>query len=160
MFDIGIYGLNTSLAMLEGDTPVAVSALYAYPRDDPRFAEVEGGIDWRMTMASGINVTGWSSYCHSPYVSRQHYFGATPRSRCSRRRLTTTTTSSSTAATSRAADRRGQPADAVRRADRRLLRSRPRQPAAPHARRDGPARHPPDRGDVPQRRCRGAVIPL
>jgi predicted dehydrogenase len=63
--------------MLEGDTPVAVSALYAYPRSDPRFAEVVGGIDWRMTMASGVNVTGWSSYCHSPYVSRQHYFGAT-----------------------------------------------------------------------------------
>ena len=77
MFDIGIYGLNTSLMMLEGDRPVSVSALYAYPRDDVRFAEVEGGIDWRMTMASGINVTGWSSYCHSPYVSRQHYFGAT-----------------------------------------------------------------------------------
>ena len=77
MFDIGIYGLNTSLMMLEGDTPAAVSALYAYPKDDPRFAEVEGGIDWRLTMASGINVTGWSSYCHSPYVSRQHYFGAT-----------------------------------------------------------------------------------
>jgi predicted dehydrogenase len=77
MFDIGIYGLNTSLMMLEGDSPVAVSALYAYPKEDPRFAEVEGGIDWRMTMASGINVTGWSSYCHSPYVSRQHYFGAT-----------------------------------------------------------------------------------
>jgi predicted dehydrogenase len=76
MFDIGIYGLNTSLMMLEGDRPVAVSALYAYPKDDPRFAEVEGGIDWRLTMASGINVTGWSSYCHSPYVSRQHYFGA------------------------------------------------------------------------------------
>ncbi len=76
MFDIGIYGLNTSLMMLENDRPVSVSALYAYPKDDPRFAEVEGGIDWRMTMASGINVTGWSSYCHSPYVSRQHYFGA------------------------------------------------------------------------------------
>lgn len=76
MFDIGIYGLNTSLMMLEGDRPVSISALYAYPRDDPRFAEVEGGIDWRMTMASGINVTGWSSYSHSPYVSRQHYFGA------------------------------------------------------------------------------------
>src|SRR5688500_5395867 len=42
MFDIGIYGLNTSLMMLEGDTPVAISALYAYPKDDPRFAEVEG----------------------------------------------------------------------------------------------------------------------
>src|SRR5690606_8062796 len=39
MYDIGIYGLNTSLMMLDGDTPVAVSAVYAYPRDDPRFTE-------------------------------------------------------------------------------------------------------------------------
>jgi glucose-fructose oxidoreductase len=77
MFDIGVYGLNTSLMMLEGDTPVSVSAVYAYPRDDSRFAEVEGGIDWRMTMASGINVMGSSSYCYSPYASRQRYFGAT-----------------------------------------------------------------------------------
>jgi predicted dehydrogenase len=77
MYDIGIYGLNTSLWMLEGDAPKAVSAVYAYPRDDARFAEVEGGIDWRLTMASGVNVTGSSSYCYSPYVSRQRYFGAT-----------------------------------------------------------------------------------
>lgn len=76
MFDIGIYGLNTSLMMLEGDPPVAVSAVYAYPRDDPRFAEVEGGIDWRLTTASGINVMGSSSYCYNPYISRQRYFGA------------------------------------------------------------------------------------
>jgi len=76
MFDIGVYGLNTSLMMLESDTPVSVSAVYAYPRDDPRFAEVEGGIDWRLTMASGVNVMGSSSYCYSPYASRQRYFGA------------------------------------------------------------------------------------
>jgi len=76
MFDIGVYGLNTSLMMLEGDAPVAVSAVYAYPRDDARFAEVEGGIDWRLTTASGVNLTGSSSYCYSPYVSRQRYFGA------------------------------------------------------------------------------------
>ena len=77
MYDIGIYGLNTSLMMLEGDAPVAVSAVYAYPRDDARFAEVEGGIDWRLAMASGVNVVGSSSYCYSPYASRQRYFGAT-----------------------------------------------------------------------------------
>lgn len=76
MYDIGVYGLNTSLMMLEGDPPVAVSAVYAYPRDDPRFSEVEGGIDWRLTTASGVNVVGSSSYCYSPYVSRQRYFGA------------------------------------------------------------------------------------
>ena len=77
MYDIGIYGLNTSLMMLAGDRPIQVSAVYAYPRDDPRFAEVEGGIDWRLTLASGVNVMGSSSYCYSPYVSRQRYFGAT-----------------------------------------------------------------------------------
>jgi predicted dehydrogenase len=76
MYDVGVYGLNTSLMMLEGDAPVSVSAVYSYPRDDPRFVEVEGGIDWRMTMASGINVMGSSSYCYSPYASRQRYFGA------------------------------------------------------------------------------------
>jgi predicted dehydrogenase len=76
MYDVGIYGINTSLMMLEGDTPKAVSAVYAYPRNDPRFAEVEGGIDWRMTMASGLNVQGSSSYCYGPYASRQRYFGA------------------------------------------------------------------------------------
>jgi glucose-fructose oxidoreductase len=76
MYDVGIYGINTSLMMLEGDTPKAVSAVYAYPRDDARFAEVEGGIDWRMTMASGINVQGSSSYCYGPYAARQRYFGA------------------------------------------------------------------------------------
>ena len=77
MYDIGIYGLNTSLMMLAGDRPIQVSAVYAYPRDDPRFAEVEGGIDWRLTLASGVNLMGSSSYCYSPYVSRQRYFGAT-----------------------------------------------------------------------------------
>ena len=76
MYDIGVYGLNTSLMMLDGDTPAAVSAVYAYPREDPRFAEVEGGIEWRMTTAAGVTVSGSSSYSYSPYVSRQHYLGA------------------------------------------------------------------------------------
>ncbi|MFC4291404.1 Gfo/Idh/MocA family protein [Sphingorhabdus arenilitoris] len=75
MYDIGIYGLNTSLMMMPNDRPVAASAVYVYPRDDPRFAEVEGGIDWRVTMESGANISGSSSYCYSPYVSRQRYFG-------------------------------------------------------------------------------------
>ena len=75
MYDVGIYGINTSLMMLE-DEPVEVSAHYAYPRDDPRFVEVEGGIDWRMRMASGINVQGSSSYCYDPYAARQRYFGS------------------------------------------------------------------------------------
>ena len=75
MYDVGIYGINTSLMMLE-EEPVEVSAAYAYPKDDPRFAEVEGGIDWRMRMASGISVQGSSSYCYGPYAARQRYFGS------------------------------------------------------------------------------------
>lgn len=77
MYDIGIYGLNTALMMLEEEEePVEVSAVYSFPRDDPRFAEVEGGIDWRLRMASGISVQGSSSYCYAPYASRQRYFGS------------------------------------------------------------------------------------
>ncbi|MGV3553997.1 MAG: Gfo/Idh/MocA family protein [Croceibacterium sp.] len=75
LYDVGIYGINTSLMMLD-DEPVEISAHYAYPKDDPRFAEVEGGIDWRMRMASGISVQGSSSYCYSPYAARQRYFGS------------------------------------------------------------------------------------
>ena len=61
--------------MLEGE-PIEASAVYSYPRDDPRFAEVEGGIDWRLRMASGISVQGSSSYCYAPYAARQRYFGS------------------------------------------------------------------------------------
>lgn len=75
MYDIGIYGLNTSLMMLD-EAPVEVSAVYSTPAGDPRFAEVEGGIDWRLRMPSGISVQGSSSYCYSPYASRQRYFGS------------------------------------------------------------------------------------
>lgn len=77
IWDIGIYGVNTSLMMLPGDRVVAVSAAYATPAGDPRFTEVEGAIDYRLRMASGINVQGSSSYCWSPYVARQRYFGST-----------------------------------------------------------------------------------
>jgi glucose-fructose oxidoreductase len=75
LYDVGIYGVNTSLMMLE-EEPVELTASYAYPKDDPRFTEVEGGIDWRMKMPSGINIQGSSSYCYSPYASRQRYFGS------------------------------------------------------------------------------------
>ncbi|MFC3099199.1 Gfo/Idh/MocA family protein [Alteraurantiacibacter palmitatis] len=76
LFDIGVYGINTSLMMLPGDRVVGVTAHYSTPAGDARFAEVEGGVDYRLRMASGINVQGSSSYCWSPYVSRQRYFGA------------------------------------------------------------------------------------
>ena len=76
MFDIGIYGINTALMMTGEDRPVSVSGIYTYPREDPRFSEVEGGVDWRIVMASGTVVSGSSSYSYGPYVSRQTYLGA------------------------------------------------------------------------------------
>ncbi|MXP48231.1 gfo/Idh/MocA family oxidoreductase [Altererythrobacter luteolus] len=76
LWDIGIYGINTSLMMLPGDHVTSASAAYATPDGDPRFSQVEGAIDYRLRMASGINVQGSSSYCYSPYVSRQRYFGS------------------------------------------------------------------------------------
>ena len=76
LYDIGVYGLNTSLMMLPGDRVVGVTAHYATPQNDPRFVEVEGAVDFRLRMASGISVQGSSSYCTSPYVSRQRYFGS------------------------------------------------------------------------------------
>lgn len=76
MWDIGVYGVNTSLMMLPGDRVTEVSAAYSTPQGDPRFTQVEGAIDYRLRMASGINIQGSSSYCYSPYVSRQRYFGS------------------------------------------------------------------------------------
>ena len=77
MFDIGIYGLNTALMMAaEGDRPLRACATYAYPADDPRFSEVEGGMDWRLEMSGGAVLSGSSSYCMSPYVGSQTYLGS------------------------------------------------------------------------------------
>ena len=75
MFDIGIYGLNTSLMML-GQEPVELSANYMYPKEDPRFREVEGGIEYRLRTANGVSVSGSSSYSWSPYLSQQRYMGS------------------------------------------------------------------------------------
>jgi len=75
MFDIGIYGLNTSLMMLDHE-PVELSARYIYPKDDPRFREVEGGLEYRLRMANGVSVSGSSSYSWSPYISQQRYMGS------------------------------------------------------------------------------------
>jgi predicted dehydrogenase len=75
MFDIGIYGLNTSLMAL-GREPDELSARYIYPRDDPRFREVEGGIEYRLRMADGVSVAGSSSYSWNPYISQQRYMGS------------------------------------------------------------------------------------
>jgi predicted dehydrogenase len=75
MYDIGIYAMNAAMMCL-GQDPVSVSAVYSYPRDDPRFQEVEGGIDWRMTFPSGIHAQGSSSYCYAG-GTRQKIFGAT-----------------------------------------------------------------------------------
>ncbi|MXO58653.1 gfo/Idh/MocA family oxidoreductase [Altererythrobacter salegens] len=76
MYDIGIYGLNTSLMMIGDDTPADVTATYSYPRDDVRFREVEGGIDFRLRTRKGLTISGSSSYCWSPYISSQRYMGS------------------------------------------------------------------------------------
>ncbi|WP_305095827.1 Gfo/Idh/MocA family protein [Croceibacterium aestuarii] len=76
MYDIGIYGLNTSLMMIGDDGPAEVSATYSYPKDDPRFREVEGGIDFRLRTRKGLTISGSSSYCWSPYISSQRYMGS------------------------------------------------------------------------------------
>jgi len=74
MFDIGIYALNAALMCLD-EAPVSVSAVYSTPAGDPRFAEVEGGVDWRLRFASGISAQGSSSYSYA-YVTRQRIFGS------------------------------------------------------------------------------------
>ncbi len=74
MYDIGIYALNAAMMCVD-QTPVSVSAVYSYPKDDPRFAEVEGGVDWRLGFASGIYAQGSSSYCYAG-GTRQKIFGS------------------------------------------------------------------------------------
>lgn len=73
MYDIGIYGLNGALFHLNAEV-VEVSAIYAYPSEDPRFREVEGGLSWRALLSNGTVIQGSSSYCYS-YVTRHHYQG-------------------------------------------------------------------------------------
>ncbi|MGZ3297768.1 MAG: Gfo/Idh/MocA family protein [Asticcacaulis sp.] len=75
MYDIGIYAMNAAMMCL-GEDPVEVSAVYSYPTDDPRFKEVEGGLNWRMRFPSGIFAQGSSSYCYSG-GTRQKVFGTT-----------------------------------------------------------------------------------
>ena len=73
MFDIGIYALNAALMCVD-EAPVSVGAVYSTPAGDPRFQEVEGGVDWRLRFASGISAQGSSSYTYA-YVTRQRMFG-------------------------------------------------------------------------------------
>jgi predicted dehydrogenase len=73
MYDIGIYAMNAAM-MCMGEDPVEVSAVYSYPLDDPRFKEVEGGVNWRMKFRSGIYAQGSSSYCYAG-GTRQKVYG-------------------------------------------------------------------------------------
>ena len=74
MFDYGIYGLNGTL-MMHGDAmPSELSAIYTTPAGDPRFAEVEGGVLWRMRFADGSTAQGSSSYASS-HINRQMVVG-------------------------------------------------------------------------------------
>jgi len=74
MYDIGIYALNAALWAVD-EAPVSVSAVYSTPVNDPRFKEVEGGVEWRLRFPSGISAQGASSYCWT-YATRQRFFGA------------------------------------------------------------------------------------
>ncbi len=75
MYDIGIYAMNAAM-MCVGEDPVEVSAVYSYPHDDPRFKEVEGGVNWRIKFRSGIFAQGSSSYCYAG-GTRQKIYGTT-----------------------------------------------------------------------------------
>lgn len=72
MYDIGIYALNAALMFVD-ESPTSVTAVYSYPRNDPRFGEVEGGVEWRLRFPSGISAQGSSSYCYS-YITRQRLY--------------------------------------------------------------------------------------
>lgn len=74
MYDIGIYALNGGLMFVD-EAPQSVTAVYTYDKADPRFAEVEGGVDWTVQFASGLEVKGQSFYTGS-YVTRQVVDGA------------------------------------------------------------------------------------
>ncbi len=74
MYDIGIYALNAALDCA-GEDPVSVTAVYSTPKGDPRFAEVEGGVEWRLRFPSGISAQGSSSYCYQ-YTSRLSILGS------------------------------------------------------------------------------------
>jgi predicted dehydrogenase len=73
MYDIGIYALNAALWAVD-EAPVSVTAVYSTPANDPRFKEVEGGVEWRLRFPSGISAQGASSYCWT-YATRQRFFG-------------------------------------------------------------------------------------
>ncbi|MGA9658249.1 MAG: Gfo/Idh/MocA family oxidoreductase [Asticcacaulis sp.] len=72
MYDIGIYALNAALWAVN-EAPTSVTAVYSMPANDPRFKEVEGGVDWRLRFPSGISAQGSSSYCWT-YATRQKFF--------------------------------------------------------------------------------------
>jgi len=74
MYDIGIYALNAALWAAD-EAPVSVTAVYSTPANDPRFTEVEGGVEWRLRFPSGISAQGASSYCWT-YATRQRFFAS------------------------------------------------------------------------------------
>ncbi len=74
MYDIGIYALNAALWAVD-EAPASVTAVYSTPANDPRFKEVEGGVEWRLRFPSGISAQGSSSYCYT-YATRQRFFAS------------------------------------------------------------------------------------
>ena len=102
LWDIGVYGINTSLMMLPGDRVTSVSAAYATPDGDPRFTEVEA-IDYRLRMASGIGVQGHPPTVTIPMFPVNATSAAMPASRYILPPLITTTRYASRAVASRPA---------------------------------------------------------
>lgn len=80
--DVGLYCLNTT-RFLTGEEPAEVTAtIYSTP-GDPRFAEVEESVLWRMTFPSGIQSSSVTSYgFHEDRRYRVHaergWFGLDP----------------------------------------------------------------------------------
>ena len=85
LMDIGIYSLNAA-RYLTGEEPVAVTAMEATDRNDPRFATVEDRIDALFRFPSGALASTVSSYSSNHNAAR--VTGPWASSTWSRRRIT------------------------------------------------------------------------
>ena len=75
MMDIGIYSLN-ALRYLSGEEPTTVQATITNPPNDPRFAEVEDTVDFKLTFPSGLVGHGTSGYSWDPGKNQYEVVGS------------------------------------------------------------------------------------
>jgi predicted dehydrogenase len=66
LFDVGLYCLNTSRALM-GEEPVEVGAMICSLPDDPRFKEVESTVSFTLRFPSGIVAN-----CATSYSAHEH----------------------------------------------------------------------------------------